>query len=244
VISAFPLLHEPGGSGEHPFMGLGPESPLLICGEGVPETDHRTVLIYWCPPLLRAAAVTVRFLRKNWSTLSGSSGASVLQPCRGDLTLPGHVTVAFLRFTYLYLELQFPAGKRGAEGDREQVEEPGTVKFRGSDPQRHVVPFFACASVMWKITPVSSTATGAHGIGPRCDSLIIESLAAAENASQNALWPALIPLIFDSRDSLAGESEPSFELPSYLPGNDLPALVLLSAARIGELPGEAAKALR
>jgi hypothetical protein len=44
VVAVFPLLHEPGAGGEYPLMSLGPECPLLIGGEGVPENDHGLVL--------------------------------------------------------------------------------------------------------------------------------------------------------------------------------------------------------
>ena len=40
----FSLLHELGAGGEYPLMSLGPESPLLIRGEGIPENDHGLVL--------------------------------------------------------------------------------------------------------------------------------------------------------------------------------------------------------
>ena len=65
VVTMFSLLHELGADGEYPLVGPGPESALLICGEGVPEIDHGLVLFWWCPPLSRVAAVTVRFLRES-----------------------------------------------------------------------------------------------------------------------------------------------------------------------------------
>ena len=65
VVTVLSLLHELGADGEYPLVGPGPESALLICGEGVPEIDHGLVLFWWCPPLSRVAAVTVRFLRES-----------------------------------------------------------------------------------------------------------------------------------------------------------------------------------